>query len=127
MVGRSWVNLVWTRLQYKGIGGCPPTHAMKSNHVESLFVAYLIQYRGRTNTLLWHVKLSSAPVYGFLEPPRPGGGTRVESHDSSAGRGGRGGGEESQSGLEVVSVETKADWGWIHIWDKKDQQQSIPI
>ena len=88
-MGRSWVNLVWTRLQYKGIGGCPPTHAMKSNHVESLFVAYLIQYRGRTNTLLWHVKLSSAPVYGFLEPPRPGGGTRAESHDLSAGRGER--------------------------------------
>ena len=38
-------------------------------------------------------------------------GTRVESHDSSAGRGGRGGGEESQSGLEVVSVETRPDWG----------------
>ena len=48
-------------------------------------------------------------------------GTRAESHDSSAGRGGgrrkrggekgREGEEESQSGLEVVSVETRADWG----------------
>ena len=37
-------------------------------------------------------------------------------------QGGEGEGE-SQSGLEVVSVETKPDWGWIHIWDNKDQQQ----
>ena len=43
--------------------------------------AYYIQYSGQNNTLAWHVKFSFTSVYGFLEPSRPGGGTRAASHD----------------------------------------------
>ena len=76
-------------------------------HVESLSFAYLIQYRGQTHTftLLWHVKLSSAPVYGFLEPPRPGGerGQKVmiQVQGGEGGRGREGG--EGGGGRERVS------------------------